>query len=1099
MGKKLTAFIASVTGICIMTATSFTAVAAPVSDSIISEKTKSDEIAAEIQNIQENITNITLAEDTLKDDPENIKKDSKDPDISGEDNEPVNDPIDYKTKYSVDNNKQDSTGRKSDQDITSPEEVPYQDTQDKEHSIAGKASEDNEDLRDARAVSSGNVPAAWAGSPTIGNVKALVVRIGFDDYTLDEEAGDCLTTGEIMNYFTGVDPEDYPYESLSAYYARSSYGSFRIFPGQIVDYTAPGKREDYTAKSGGKKELALVNDALNAVDDIVDLKEYDADGDGYADLVYFIYAGPDEDWGSSWWPHCKAENSGFLSIDDTGIRKYVFTGAASKQIIIHESGHMIGLPDYYSYMEGVHEDIGITDMMNDNYGDHNGFSKWTLGWLSEENIIYIDKNTKEETISLTPIDSSDKTGKKLAVIAPDNERDIHSEYLLVEYVSGQGNMSELEMGYPYPEGFRIFHVSAETDADGFDYIRSNNYGDDEILIKALGNKEVFVSGDEVTPYSSPSTDLYSGFSGFSITDIVTGESPSFRISYSKKENKHTEPEFSILEGNISNMLEATISSSVVLSLTGKNAPDDPVRLEKDGKTFPLYIKADEFDETKFHIQYQQLTEPIEPDTDYTLVLPEGLFAFDDGEPAGEKRLNIKTGNFTKLTDISRESEMHDAYVTRTGLFSYDGGRAAYLAQTGNVSDAGMEFAFTIYENGVSKKSNTFILPIHETVKDVLKMEMTASENGVYILSVQTESATYLVKLNSKGDKLGLVKIDDLVEAVKVGGVIKAVSTVPEEPLGEITIGEGANTGNLWTIDFQKPPRVVSYRYNAYVADGILDINGETYGLPDYDESDGIYYVSIYDKNDRFVRRVRLSENIPIAFCMDGDRIISTGIYLHPDEKGGYLESEIFDLTGKLLSEKNLSSDYYQYMYLAGVKLLPSDWGYTFSYRYTGNTNSANTVMYFLSKDFTQLGYLALPAGSDVVPYKDKAVVVWEDFGYSTLAWTEVSFGGVLPDNGDKKNDDKEHDNNDEKSGGKKEKDGAGRSQGDDANTDETIGNASDPSEKNETGIVAGTKSAVSADTGDPGIRPWIITGLSAASAATFFSFFMIYTKKKTVK
>lgn len=981
---------------------------------------------------------------------------------------------------------QEPDGEK-DTDMTSPEDVPYQDTADKENSIAGKAARDDEQLHEAAASASGNVPAAWSGAPTLGDVKALVVRVGFEDYTLD----DGLSHQEIRDYFTGANPDEYPYESLGGYYARASFGKFKIYPGQIVDYTAPGKRADYTSKSGDKKELALVNDALKAVDETVDLKEYDADGDGYADLVYFVYSGPDEDWGSSWWPHCKAENTGFLSIDGVGVRKYVLSGATSKQIVIHESGHLLGLPDYYAYTQGAARDIGITDMMNDNFGDHNGFSKWTMGWISEDDIIFIDKNTKGETISLSPIDSPDKDGKKLAVIAPDNPRDIHSEYLLVEYVSGRGNMSRLEMGQSYPEGFRIFHVSAEVDGEGFDYIRSNNYGDSELLITALGNKEVFIQGDEVTPYSSPSTELYSGYSGFTINDFITGEDPSFRVSYNEKENIHTEPVFTISEGNVSNMLETTLQSDMALCLAGKNAPEDPVRLEKDGRTYPLYIKEDEFDEMKFYIQYRQLTQPIEPDTEYTLVLPKGLFEFDDGEAVEEKRLSITTGSFTRLSDISRDSEMHDVSIKRTGLFSYEGSMAAYLTQTGKVSDGGMEFAFAVYENGKSRKDAAFTLPIHERSEDVHRLEMIAAENGVYVLSVQTQDSTYLVKINSKGDLLGLVKINDLVEAVKVGSVIKAVSTVPKEPLGDVVIGEGQNTGNLWTVDFKKQPGVISYRYNAYVADGIFDIDGETYGLPDYDAKENIYYVGIYDKNDRFVRKVKLSENIPIAFCMDGDRIISTGIYLKPEERGGFLEAEIFDLTGRMITEKTLSSDYYQYMYLAGVQLEPSDWGYTFSYRYNGNTNNANSVMYFLSKDFTQLGYLALPAGSDVVPYKDRAVVVWEDYGYSTLAWTEVIIGS--PDQG---GDSKKDDTQKESEGSKKEKDGAGKKEKIIEETKETTGKVEELTSKAEpvNGKEDGTQTQTvssAAGTGDTGAGPWIITGLAASCTAVILSFIHI--------
>ena len=57
--------------------------------------------------------------------------------------------------------------------------------------------------------------------------------------------------------------------------------------------------------------------------------------------------------------------------------------------VIHETGHVLGLPDYYSASTqtgGASWPSGImgSDMMMDNVGDHNGFSKWLLGWLDEE-------------------------------------------------------------------------------------------------------------------------------------------------------------------------------------------------------------------------------------------------------------------------------------------------------------------------------------------------------------------------------------------------------------------------------------------------------------------------------------------------------------------------------------------------------------------------------------------------------------------------------------------------------------------------------------------------------------------------------------------
>ena len=55
-------------------------------------------------------------------------------------------------------------------------------------------------------------------------------------------------------------------------------------------------------------------------------------------------------------------------------------------VTIHETGHALGLPDYYDYEPGNGPDGGVggLDMMDINWGDHNVFSKWLLDWLTPQ-------------------------------------------------------------------------------------------------------------------------------------------------------------------------------------------------------------------------------------------------------------------------------------------------------------------------------------------------------------------------------------------------------------------------------------------------------------------------------------------------------------------------------------------------------------------------------------------------------------------------------------------------------------------------------------------------------------------------------------------
>ena len=67
-------------------------------------------------------------------------------------------------------------------------------------------------------------PLARRGMPTTGDVKVLALLIEFADYRHSNEA----STIAAKLFGEGVDPGQYPYESLHDYYQRSSYGQLDI-------------------------------------------------------------------------------------------------------------------------------------------------------------------------------------------------------------------------------------------------------------------------------------------------------------------------------------------------------------------------------------------------------------------------------------------------------------------------------------------------------------------------------------------------------------------------------------------------------------------------------------------------------------------------------------------------------------------------------------------------------------------------------------------------------------------------------------------------------------------------------------------------------
>ena len=131
------------------------------------------------------------------------------------------------------------------------------------------------------------VPSTWkSGMATVGAGHVLALRVSFPDHSFADddtlEALDALINGGGASAF--------PYESLHAYYRRASYGALDI-SGTAVDYQAKHERSYYQHDIN-----SLFVEALDALDETLDLSQFDGNGDGHIDCVYLHFAGPDAGW-----------------------------------------------------------------------------------------------------------------------------------------------------------------------------------------------------------------------------------------------------------------------------------------------------------------------------------------------------------------------------------------------------------------------------------------------------------------------------------------------------------------------------------------------------------------------------------------------------------------------------------------------------------------------------------------------------------------------------------------------------------------------------------------------------------------------------------
>ena len=320
----------------------------------------------------------------------------------------------------------------------------------------------------------------WKLAPSTGETPLLVVPVVIEGYE-DDATPERLAN--IEKAFFG-DSADMHYESLHSYYYKSSYRKLDI-TGTVTDYFYCGDNSSVvtdensiTATNCGTKVGRLAQEcatwAANTYD--LDLKDYDSDNDGYIDGMWVIWIGPTYSTTTGFWPFSTTtgaspdyetptvNNVGWAG--NTFIENYSSVDeGCDAHVIIHETGHMFGLADYYSYAYSGYSALGNIDMMDYNVGDHNPYSKLMLGWTTpyivygNDVTISIDDLLSENSVIVIPYDS--KTYEK-------NEEGKVSfnpfdEYLIIDCYTDNTKLNAIS----YPaysatpitgSGIRIYHV-----------------------------------------------------------------------------------------------------------------------------------------------------------------------------------------------------------------------------------------------------------------------------------------------------------------------------------------------------------------------------------------------------------------------------------------------------------------------------------------------------------------------------------------------------------------------------------------------------------------------------------------------------------------
>jgi len=388
------------------------------------------------------------------------------------------------------------------------------------------------------------LPSRWKGGlPSVGDVKIIVLLVDFPDYPHSPEQ---TVYRVISKFFGDGNPSYYPYESLRNYYKRSSYGKLN-FKGSVLGwYTAKHARDYYRKLGEGYGNEELIKEVLQFYEKQHDFSQYDNDNDGYIDTIYIKWTGPDNGWGNFYWSYqTEWEKDNNFTVNNKKVHKYIWEWYNNTQhgdaldsvnVDIHETGHSLGLPDYYDYDDslGPKGGVGGLDIMDHGQGDHNPFSKWLLGWIKPT---IINSSNLNKELTLHPSGTSEDA----VVIMPNTQSLPFQEFFMVQYRKRVAN----DIGYP-TDGLLIWHVDGTLNMKGDDYRYDNSFTMHKLLrlmeadgLEEIAKGQMANAGDFYSPYRSFS------FATFPNSNDYTGKITGVRVDKitKQKETMHVHFDF----------------------------------------------------------------------------------------------------------------------------------------------------------------------------------------------------------------------------------------------------------------------------------------------------------------------------------------------------------------------------------------------------------------------------------------------------------------------------------------------------------------------------------------------------------------------------
>lgn len=372
-----------------------------------------------------------------------------------------------------------------------------------------------------KAGKRGNLPGLFDSRfPSTGEPHALVILVEFPDTkcSVKDPASyfDRMLNEEGFRLYGGTG-------SARDWFIEASSGKFRPTFDFYGPVTLPENMAFYGANDPETdSDIRPAHMALHAcelLDDKIDFKKYDTNGDGLIDNVFLFYAGRGENEGGSddtVWPHSWDLREAFpdepKTFDGVQLAQYACTnewrGDRPDGIgtFVHEFSHVLGLPDLYATRYSGAFTPGSWDVLA--HGPYNNkshtpptyssFARAALGWIEPE---FIDRADNLELEDLR------ESNRAYMIQNPGNP----DEYYLLENRQ-QSGWDKYMPGH----GMLIWHV---------DYVKE--VWDENEVNNKVGHQHVdLIEADGIQTDNSRAGDAFPG--QMNVTDFRYGGRPSFR-------------------------------------------------------------------------------------------------------------------------------------------------------------------------------------------------------------------------------------------------------------------------------------------------------------------------------------------------------------------------------------------------------------------------------------------------------------------------------------------------------------------------------------------------------------------------------------------